>query len=321
MPVVEFVRRVRFPVSAIWPVLSDVVGFGEMSPDLLRCEVTQSGGGGDGSGVGMVRRCHDKSHRRWNEQCTAWDEGHGYTMAVTDGNYPYPFRAMRTRLSLTQQGDVAQISVAYEYRPAFAPIGYLLNKFWQRHYLEPIGNGLLDELTRRVRDRVWLYTITADTILTDKGRCVVSVNPQTSIADTVALLADKGIGAVMVLSDQGEIAGIASERDIVMALPAGGGALLQQPVSQIMTKRVIVCAPEDDMASVMACMTGKRIRHLPVVVDDRLVGIISIGDVVKARMAHMEAESESMREYIASREWREQYIHGAAGDANPFPSV
>ncbi len=314
MPVVEYVRRVRFPVSAIWPVLSDVVGFGEMSPDLLRCEVSR------GSGVGMVRDSHDKLHRRWSEQCTAWDDGHGYTMAVTDGNYPYPFRQMSTRLSMAQQGGVVQISVAYEYRPAYGPVGWLANKFWQSHYLEPIGNGLLDELTRRVRDRVWLYTITADTILTDKGRSIVSVHPQTSIADTVALLAEKGIGAVMVLSEQGEIAGIASERDIVKALPEGGGALLQQPVSQIMTKRVIVCAPQDDMASVMACMTGKRIRHLPVVDGERLVGIISIGDVVKARMAHMEAESESMREYIASREWREQYIHGAAGDANPFPS-
>ena len=121
-----------------------------------------------------------------------------------------------------------------------------------------------------------------------------------SIEQVCQLLADKGIGAVLVMRPEGGIAGILSERDVVRGLAMIGADLLQQSADSIMTRNVMVCSSKDTIEDIMHLMTKRRIRHLPVVDDGRLAGMISIGDVVKRRIADTEMEAEALRQYIAT---------------------
>jgi CBS domain-containing protein len=138
-----------------------------------------------------------------------------------------------------------------------------------------------------------------DTILRAKGDTVTLVTPQTSITEAVAVLRREGIGALVVSRDGAAVDGILSERDVVHGLARLGPQLLDAKVEQLMTRRVFTCTPRDSIADLMAEMTKRRIRHIPVVQDGELAGIISIGDVVKARLDEMEYETSSLRSFIA----------------------
>jgi CBS domain-containing protein len=142
--------------------------------------------------------------------------------------------------------------------------------------------------------------MTVASILAVKGRDVVTTSAAKSVADAVATLAKKKIGALVVVDDGSRIVGIVSERDIVRLIASDAMGALQQPVSAIMTKAVMTCQEGETIDSVMARMTRGRFRHLPVVANGRLAGIISIGDVVKARIEQVEHEAEEMRAYIAT---------------------
>jgi CBS domain-containing protein len=135
-------------------------------------------------------------------------------------------------------------------------------------------------------------------ILKRKGTDVVTTTPERTIADTVGLLDQHKIGAVIVLDTGGTVAGVLSERDIVHGIARHGGGALSMSVSELMTRDVVVCAPEDTVQDIMALMTLRRIRHVPVMSDGRLSGIISIGDVVKHRLGEIELEAESLRAYV-----------------------
>jgi CBS domain-containing protein len=136
-------------------------------------------------------------------------------------------------------------------------------------------------------------------ILAAKGTEVVSIAPERTLADAVALLAARRIGALVVVSaGGGHLAGILSERDIVRALAAAGADALAAAVGDHMTTKVATTTAEEPMPSLMERMTEGRFRHMPVLADGRLVGIVSIGDVVKHRVAEIEAEADSLREYI-----------------------
>ncbi|HTS92101.1 MAG TPA: CBS domain-containing protein [Stellaceae bacterium] len=138
-----------------------------------------------------------------------------------------------------------------------------------------------------------------ETILKTKGAAVVTIAPSATIAEAVALLTRKRIGALVVSTDGREPLGILSERDIVHGLGQRGAILLDAKVDELMTRSVITCAPQDRLADLMALMTERRIRHLPVLDDGRLAGLVSIGDVVKNRLDEMEWESSSLKTYIA----------------------
>jgi len=138
-----------------------------------------------------------------------------------------------------------------------------------------------------------------DAILRAKGDTVTLVTPQTPIAEAVAVLRREGIGALVVSRDGVAVDGILSERDIIHGLARMGPQLLDAKVEQLMTRRVFTCTPRDSIADLMAEMTKRRIRHIPVVQDGELAGIISIGDVVKARLDEMEYETSSLRSFIA----------------------
>jgi CBS domain-containing protein len=135
-------------------------------------------------------------------------------------------------------------------------------------------------------------------ILKYKGRAVTTAGPDTTLLEVSDRLAAKRIGAIVIVGARGEVAGIVSERDIIRALAEQGAACLKGPVSEIMTKHVVTCQETDTLDELMAMMTARRVRHLPVLTDGALVGIISIGDVVKHHVAEVEMEATAMREYI-----------------------
>lgn len=138
-------------------------------------------------------------------------------------------------------------------------------------------------------------------VLRTKGDAVATITPQTSIGGLLNELALHNIGAMVVIGDGviGDgVVGMVSERDIVRSLHEHGAGLLSRPVSDIMTTQVATCAPTDSVDSLSALMTRNRVRHVPVIDDGRLAGIVSIGDVVKTRMEELEAEHEQLQAYI-----------------------
>ncbi len=131
-----------------------------------------------------------------------------------------------------------------------------------------------------------------------KGHAVVTAAPTSTVARVATMLTEHGIGAAVVSSDGIGIEGVVSERDIVRAVAAAGAAALDQPVSAIMTRDVITCQPATTVEQLMAQMTERRIRHVPVVQDGALAGIVSIGDVVKDRISDLESETQVLHDYI-----------------------
>ncbi len=129
---------------------------------------------------------------------------------------------------------------------------------------------------------------------------IASTTADASLADAAAKLSELRIGCLLVLNADGSMAGILSERDIVRTLGVTGGACLTQPVSSVMTSNVVTCSPDDSADSVLGKMTSGRFRHMPVTKDGKLVGLISIGDVVKARIEALEHDNEALESMIRS---------------------
>ena len=142
--------------------------------------------------------------------------------------------------------------------------------------------------------------MTVAQILNAKGRSVIIATPDDTLKNIADTLAKKRIGAVVIINKEGAIAGIVSERDVVRAIATMGAGALDKPAAQFMTVSVMICEPRDSEAELMGLMTEHRIRHLPVVDDGKLDGMISIGDVVKFRIEAIEREAEDMKVYIAS---------------------
>jgi len=135
-------------------------------------------------------------------------------------------------------------------------------------------------------------------ILQEKGRDILSISAHATLSEAARMLAARRVGAVLVHDGDEELAGIISERDIVSAVAARSVQALADPVSEHMTRRVITCREGDSVEDVMEVMTRRRFRHVPVVEHGRLVGIISIGDVVKTRIAETVIEAETLRTYV-----------------------
>lgn len=142
--------------------------------------------------------------------------------------------------------------------------------------------------------------MTVARILAVKGHSVLVIPAEETVAAAARVLAERRIGSVVVTDANGRVVGIISERDLVRVLAERGGDCLRMKVADVMTRDVVTTTPHMRIAEVMERMTLGKFRHLPVVVDGKLDGIISIGDVVKHRLAEMEAEKEALKEYIAS---------------------
>jgi len=137
-------------------------------------------------------------------------------------------------------------------------------------------------------------------ILKAKGHNVVTVRPDTTLEEVVRRLAQKRIGAIVVMGASGRIDGIISERDVIRVIAERGAACLEEPVARSMTRTVQTCDVADTLDELMAIMTAGRFRHLPVVEDDALAGIVSIGDVVKHHIAEVEMEASALKGYIVA---------------------
>ena len=140
--------------------------------------------------------------------------------------------------------------------------------------------------------------MTVKAILSAKGGNVVIIEPNTNVLAAAKLLAERRIGALVVTGPDHRVVGIVSERDIVQRLAAQGPAALELPLTDVMTRKVMTCTPADTISSEMERMTEGKFRHLPVVEQGRLTGIVSIGDVVKHRLQEMEREQSALRDYI-----------------------
>jgi len=139
--------------------------------------------------------------------------------------------------------------------------------------------------------------MTVRAILDTKGHNIQSVEPQAKLSAAIKILGERKIGAVLVIN-AGRIEGILSERDIVRVLGDRGAAVLEEPVSAVMTRKVVSCKESDTVAAIMEMMTVGKFRHLPVLEGERVGGLISIGDIVKWRVREYEMEQEALREYI-----------------------
>ncbi len=157
--------------------------------------------------------------------------------------------------------------------------------------------GAEDRTGRRSRRGVLIMNV--DSILREKGDTVVTVNRDQTVTEVARVLAEHKIGAVVVC-DGGRVVGVLSERDIVRGIDRLGADVLKLPVSEIMSSPVHCCQRDDSVIEIMEVMTERRIRHVPVVEDGQLLGIISIGDVVKHRIMEAERENEAMRQYITT---------------------
>src|SRR3954470_19859730 len=139
--------------------------------------------------------------------------------------------------------------------------------------------------------------MTVRSILDTKGHHVQSIEPEAKLSSAIKTLSERKIGAVLVMKE-GRIEGILSERDIVRVLGERGASVLEEPVSGVMTRKVVSCREKDTVSEIMETMTRGKFRHLPVVEDTKVVGLISIGDIVKWRVSEFEREQEALRDYI-----------------------
>src|SRR5258708_1090789 len=139
--------------------------------------------------------------------------------------------------------------------------------------------------------------MTVRSILDSKGHQIQSVEPDAKLSAAIKILSERKIGAVLVMS-QGRIEGILPERDIVRVLGERGATVLDEPVSTVMTRKVVSCRQSDTVSGIMEMMTLGKFRHLPVVEEGKVVGLISIGDIVKRRVQEYETEQEALRDYI-----------------------
>ena len=142
--------------------------------------------------------------------------------------------------------------------------------------------------------------MTVTSILSVKGKDIISIEPTATLKVAANLLATRKIGALLVLGADDRLVGIISERDLVRALSERGANAFEEPVSQVMTRSVATCTEDEAITSVMERMTSGKFRHMPVMKGSKIVGIVSIGDVVKDRLAMMEQETEAIRDYIRS---------------------
>ncbi len=300
MAIVEARRRVKAHANMVWSIVSDLGGDAGVPPMAKRIEVLSEGE------PGLVRRVTGHAGHIWQEECVGWQPGKLYSVVIT-GDFPVRSASLRYTCSLAEEAGTVLIRLYFDYVPRFGMLGRLFDRLGGRAALRNYAGDMLDNWVRIVHAREWVYRVTARSILEEKGGHVHAVTPQTPVGDVIGLLREQRIGAALVLDTAGSIAGVLSERDVVRGIAESGAGLLDQPASSIMTAKVIIADPEDNMMSVMGCMSERRIRHLPVVEDGQVLGLISIGDVIRARISELEGQSETLLDYIDARRWHELY--------------
>lgn len=301
MAVVEVRRRVTASPRMVWSIVADLGGEAAPPPLARSVEVLA------GTGLGLRRRLQGRDGTHWEEACITWEPEQRYMMEHVAGDFPVPATRLRYTCSVTPESSAVLIRLYFDYQPRFGALSRLFERLGLQRELEEYARNMLDNWVRVIHTREWADRVTARSILEEKGAHVHALAPGAHVSELVSLLREHRIGSALVIDPQGQIAGVVSERDVVRALADAGNPILEQPVASIMTTEVITAAPESNMMTVMACMSERRIRHLPVVEGDQVLGLISIGDVIKARMSELEGQSETLRDYIEARRWHEAY--------------
>ncbi len=303
MAVVEVRRRVKAQAAMVWGIVADVGGDAGVPPGARHVELV---GADAAPGVGTLRRVTGRDGHIWEERCTGWEAGRLYSFLIT-GDFPVRTPRLRYTCSVAEDAGSVLIRLYFDFVPRFGPLGRLVDAVGGRRELQAYATDVLDNWVRIVHAREWAYRVTVRSIIEEKGGHVHALAPDAPVSAAAAMLREFRIGTVLVLDGRRQIAGVVSERDIVRGLADSGAGLLEQPVTAIMTTQVITADPDDNMLSVMACMTERRIRHLPVIEGDEVLGLISIGDVIKARISELEGQSETLLDYIEARRWHELY--------------
>jgi CBS domain-containing protein len=285
----------------VWNIVADLQGETAPPPLARAVEVLS------GAGLGLRRRLQSRDGGQWEEACISWEPEQRYMMEHVAGEFPVPATRLRYTCSVTEESAGVLIRLYFDYQPRFGVLSRVFERLGLQRQLEDYARDMLDNWIRIIHAREWAYRVTARSILEEKGGHVHALAPSAPVSELVSLLQQYRIGSALVVDPQGQIAGVVSERDVVRALADVGNPVLERPVATIMTTEVITAAPESNMMTVMACMSERRIRHLPVVEGDQVLGLISIGDVIKARMSELEGQSESLRDYIEARRWHEAY--------------
>lgn len=281
MAVMRLERQVKARADIVWAVISDIGAMAELSPEIRKVDVLEAQ---DGQ---VRRRFYDHGDRAWVEHSSEWVERDHYTMEVEAAAYSWMLISMRCTYGMRSTANGVEVSIRYEYSPAFSVFGALAERMFFRKSLRNNASALIDNWVGRIRERELGYKVTVGTILRRKGPEVATVPQSATLADVAAVLCERRIGCVMVM-EQGpdsQVRGLCSERDIVRGVNARGAEALSMPVTSVMATELVVATPDNDMFFLMACMSERRIRHLPVIENGRLQGIISIGDVVKERIA------------------------------------
>lgn len=283
--------------EAIWAVIGDLSRLAAFDPSLVASE-------SNGPARDSALRVRDRAGRTWEEQCTRRERQSGWSLVAAHGALPFPLASLQRDVTIRPSGgatdDRVTVQYAVSYSLSLGPLGALR---LPRVEMSRRVRQTLEAMVHAVRAESWRHDATVQTILDRKGHDVVTLVPGTLVHDAAKALRQHRIGAALVVDDGGDLLGLVSERDITYRAARDGGVVLERPVDDIMSTDLVVCSPEHDMEFVMVCMTDRRIRHLPVVRDGALLGIISIGDVVRERIAALESQSQTMREYIQSREW------------------
>lgn len=153
----------------------------------------------------------------------------------------------------------------------------------------------------RTMRNAWRYTLTIRDIVAEKGSEVVSIGPDDSLANAVQTMTDKNVGSIVVIDESGEIRGLLTERDVLKHCSDLSCALGETKVSSLMTTDILVAVPEDDVDTMIATMVIGRFRHLPVIEDGSLYGLVSMGDLVKSRLKHIKTENRHLKDYIQGK--------------------
>ena len=306
-------KRVKGEPESIWQLITSSQSFADAAPDIVRVEEINA------QGATHARRVHHRSGRSWEEHCKKWLPHQRYTMQINTDSYPLPVNSIRRSFTITPLKRNVRLSIHYEYSASMGPLGYFVDKYQIRPVLTLFATQLLDNLARRINQISTDQIVSAQTILDSKDNRLYTIIPETRVSEVCRILTEQRIGCVIALDEQQKIVGIFSERDVVNAIAnAGGQAILNNSIDQHMTHDVILCRPEDSMHDIMSRMSENRIRHLPVVDSaQKLLGVISIGDIVNHRMSELQQETDAMHQYIEGRKWREvamQYGRDAAAE-------
>ena len=303
----EIAQRINSKPQLIWELLANNTNFPKLAPAILETQTVS------GKQKGMVRSMHHQSGLIWYEECTAWEEQKTLTMQFKDGNYPLPISYLSRTFDITKHKTGLTLKIRYTYTPIYGLLGWVIDRYQIRPQLSHFAYRLMHSIKAIAAEHRRNIQASAMSIMHSGELYTVSLT--CTIRETCAVLAKNKIGNVLVLDKENKLAGVVSERDIVRGINDSGETILEQPVTKIMTAEVITADSTSSLAEITNSMGKHNIRHIPIMEQDKVIGMVSISDVIRARVIELEEESETMKQYIEARRWRDLSLQIGRGAA------